>query len=1408
MRNLVLLGEKRRCAAVGSTLKDRAHICDMCRVPSADDGTESRAVLLTSDGILIHVNEYNELIWTCNLSDCCEDDSGEWFNVTAVDQEQIVCLSRGGAIVTVSPSTGVAEVVGEFENGLEAGQWSPDREVLLLVTFVDNEEGGKNSVILSMNAEWDVLAETTIEPHIPNSQGDDSHVHVCWRPDASLCAVSTVDVVDQTRRIRTYKRESLELNSVGRSEDGSGKVVPNLLPQIAWASGGCSNLLTSVQRKGKRTQQVVFFEPNGLRHRDFPLRPEPDSPHATVLGLDWNIESDLLVITLREASHDKVQLWHRSNYHWYLKQELRIVGEQVTFTKFDEEQSYILYVGLCENDLTGVKWREYEFKWDTSTLHTTVDPSPTCTAVSIDGCFLNLTPLDKALVPPPMYAATISMDSPIREVAFAMESMDTVQAIAYLSDGSFAVLGNDRDGGKSQLIANYSPPSIIAKVSCNDVCDFDMRSLRQVLVVGSSDDTMELVAIACGGSNEQRDCLLEFQIHLDGSGSGSVNVKKSIVLESSVLRMVHWTDTVDGALLHLSDGSFLEYSRDESGEGVVLPSEAEPLLEPCPWISALHDASVFDQGQGSHRKRLVVGLSARLRLYCHDRLLADAASSFILSRPHQFLCFATADARSVLKSLPLKELHNFDPLMGSDENYLLEGYEPRNVERGTRLVSILPENAMAVLQMPRGNMEGIYPRSLVLPFAVTKIDQGEYGEAFTMMRRQKVDLNLIVDVDPVRFLDSGGVEKFLEQVIPIDYLNLFIACLQNVDVTQFRYRIPDWLERRDCSIDKEDFDFGAKVNQVCKKLRTLMIEAENEGQTKGGKQVSAGHFLLPVLSTFAKESPPKLEEALSLIKDNALAAHPSSSRKPPLFGEKAQSSIQYLAFLADYELLFNTSLGMYDYELARAVARNSQMDPKVYLPLLKHLKSCPEFYGKYEVDVRLGRYEAALANLVKSAKNSENLSSIPVLNAKDSTVSIGNDFEHCMALIESHVLHRLGLELFRSDPAKSREIMLSLGNQLLEKGQAKTALAVFLAAEPPILEGARQAARKCGDWKFLFSLPFDVADENEESIDFRNRRLANEIAKEIAAESNGTSNRRILLTDAARVLLDYGQDIVGTIEMLISGEMWSEGRRIASLHSRQDLVKKCVDAATTYAGICIDDFDERTESFQKANDRYIEVLKLRKAAIRESGLAPDEEHDANVDDSGSLFSMASNASLQSNMSGSSMSSVSSSVSSVITVGAQSTFSISSEHELAYKHKSKFNKLGKEKKKKKKRQRNKRIRPGSEEELKSLVNTLKVSCADPSYCEIIADTVTFLGQVGKLDLARQLFESYNTMKAEIASVQKERIDGARYEKEEHERKARREGFDEPLIVLEVESDVDSFSCAELPETLHHLFFYLQ
>jgi elongator complex protein 1 len=45
---------------------------------------------------------------------------------------------------------------------------------------------------------------------------------------------------------------------------------------------------------------------------------------------------------------------------------------------------------------------------------------------------------------------------------------------------------------------------------------------------------------------------------------------------------------------------------------------------------------------------------------------------------------------------------------------IVEGWERRRVERGSRIVTVVPSSMALVLQMPRGNLETIYPRPLVM----------------------------------------------------------------------------------------------------------------------------------------------------------------------------------------------------------------------------------------------------------------------------------------------------------------------------------------------------------------------------------------------------------------------------------------------------------------------------------------------------------------------------------------------------------------------------------------------------------------------------------------------------------------------------------------------------------------------
>lgn len=61
--------------------------------------------------------------------------------------------------------------------------------------------------------------------------------------------------------------------------------------------------------------------------------------------------------------------------------------------------------------------------------------------------------------------------------------------------------------------------------------------------------------------------------------------------------------------------------------------------------------------------------------------------------------------------------------------------------------------------MPRGNLEMIYPRSLVISNLKRLLDNTEYGEAVVEMRRHRVDMNLIYDHNPEVSLCCRGAEN-------------------------------------------------------------------------------------------------------------------------------------------------------------------------------------------------------------------------------------------------------------------------------------------------------------------------------------------------------------------------------------------------------------------------------------------------------------------------------------------------------------------------------------------------------------------------------------------------------------------------------------------------------------------------
>ena len=63
----------------------------------------------------------------------------------------------------------------------------------------------------------------------------------------------------------------------------------------------------------------------------------------------------------------------------------------------------------------------------------------------------------------------------------------------------------------------------------------------------------------------------------------------------------------------------------------------------------------------------------------------------------------------------------------------------------------------------------------MLKQVIEDIEALEYGKAFRMLRQHKIDINLMYDVNPDKFMSN--IAKFVKEVNQVDHLNLFINSL-------------------------------------------------------------------------------------------------------------------------------------------------------------------------------------------------------------------------------------------------------------------------------------------------------------------------------------------------------------------------------------------------------------------------------------------------------------------------------------------------------------------------------------------------------------------------------------------------------------------------------------------------------
>ncbi|KAI8991763.1 IKI3 family-domain-containing protein [Mycotypha africana] len=927
-------------------------------------------------------------------------------NFTYIADLQVVCLATiEGDIVHFSKErfeseAEAMEIMGSVDAGIHAMCWSPDQDLVVLVTgekkvlemtqeydpitefelhVQEQGEGvqhsvgwGKKETQFHGSGQRAKLKEKVDTTKFTTSDDDDQKPRVAWRGDGSFFTISDVDPQKVARVIRIYNREGILQNT--------SEPVDRLEHALDWRPSG--NLIVASQRLPHR-HDIVFFERNGLRHGEFALR-EQENIKQKVLEVKWNADSTILAVWIEEEGQKSVQLWTSKNYHWYLKQHLILSKKRdVIAFSWDVENPLLAHMVTSDG-----QYERLTFTLEAYCSTSIDEANPGYVAV-IDGSELLLTPFSYMNVPPPMSALNISTNGNIQYVTFGPESNGLNVAVITTEKIQLYSLP-ERGVGSVSLLGEFELPEIT-----NNNESYAKNAIRQLCWI--SEDKF---AYCQFDEDLQADilCIANFSL-------GDKNMTITTAPLDGQCGRIYFNATYKDLLLEMVDGSV--YNIDIV-EGAPVISQIQIFADFCPWIATCRVGIEKETSE-----RTIIGLTDRSKLYVNTKLISSEATSFFLRS--NWLVFSTTSHTARFVALDRCSLDNLKLTDEANDPY---DETSRRLERGSKIVIATQHKPNLVLQMPRGNLETINPRAFVLATIREDLEALDYRSAFIACRKNRIDLNILYDTNPERFVEN--IRTFIQQVPEVDYLNLFLSNLRNEDTTVTMYHSgerPSVGESSAANIDN-------KVNSICGAVRDVLFELGRD------------YYIQSILSTYVRSSPPDLESAMSLLSD---------IRQSDI--QAAEDALKYTIFLCKADLLYNVALGMYDFPLTLMVAQQAQMDPKEYLPFLQELKSFAKYYQRYKIDDHLKRYEKALKNLCLAGDE---------------------HFDELLEYMQKHSLYHVAIEEFANKKKQKLIILDTYGGHLDFKTKYEEAGIVYTMAGN--LEKALESYRMAGCWREAFSI--------------------------------------------------------------------------------------------------------------------------------------------------------------------------------------------------------------------------------------------------------------------------------------------------------------------------------------------------
>ncbi|XP_053405572.1 putative elongator complex protein 1 [Mercenaria mercenaria] len=1022
--------------------------------------------------------------------------------------------------------------------------WSPEQELVILTTGAET--------LIMMTREFDPIIELSLHPDKsgeaefvqvgwgkketqfhgsagkqaayvkpeevkPAMTWDDRVPRITWKADGQYFAISSIHPNTGARKMCVWTREGVH-HSTSENVDG-------IEQSLSWRPSG-SLIATSQRRPNKH--DIAFFERNGLRHGEFTL---PFSvSQVKVKEVYWNNDSTILAVWCEDLSEDSnpksyVQLWTTGNYHWYLKQSLHFEGleQSIGAILWDPEQEYKLHV-ICKNG----GYFQYTWAWTTTYSMGRCSEDQALVAV-IDGASVLMTPMRHMVVPPPMSAYQLQLPAAVNQVMFAPPPQSNNVAVVLVDNrvAVFKFIEKSQTGDEVKVNAAggngfkrcCSFPTLHGIFSIKGLgedCGYPLATSHFTWI---SEDTILFATVSTSESPHS-------VIHKAKMNCDKITVVGSTTVESRIFNTAYDPCTKCLAV-QLVDGTVLKYTPEDE---MLLPWETTDGIEvqfpsPCTQMALCHIGG----------ETCVLGLTQRYRFYVNNVEVASNCTSFSVHDEFLLLTTLSHTCRCISLHTKVKDL----PTLSDGKAHPFDE-SVRRVERGSQIVVSVADDTNVILQMPRGNLETIHPRALVLTAVRKHLDRLQFLDAFTIMRKHRINMNLLYDHSPETFIQN--IKLFVQQVAAVNHINLFLTDLLEEDVTVTMYTAayernktgaPDSASSQECN----------KVDKICDAVREAL------------KSIDENKYMLSVITTYVRKTKPQLEEALQLVKN----LRDCENDLPHISAEEA---LKYLLFLVDVNELYDVALGTYDFDLVLMVAEKSQKDPKEYIPFMNQLRKLETNYQRYTIDKHLKRYKKALENIVKCGPE---------------------HFSECLSLINEHKLHTTALQLYQSSSSEYKEIASCYGDILSGKRQHEEAAIMYVKGDN--WESALTSFTACHQWQQVFCMTSQLKYSSEQE---------SETARQIADDLK-TRGRH---SEAAIVLEQYAKDSEEAIVTLIHGCLWDEAIRMMHKYRRTDFIETDLKSQLleSFDGH-VSNLDQMKENFEKYRTR-LGVVRQEKEQAR------------------------------------------------------------------------------------------------------------------------------------------------------------------------------------------------------------------